>query len=390
MKNTTTMKYIPIRRTFPKVFRYERDGRDYFLVDGRSKKWGLNIRKNFNNQKDSLDYSRELENRILEGGKKVSNDVVYQNKDIEKLVKRLEPFGKSLNDSVTFFVQHLQKEIQDSIVPSIGELCLKWYEGKTKNSLEPLRNRTKVEYKSYFNFITRTLGSFKPTDVTKKHIQDLLKQVNGQGLTRKKYLQYFKNFFNWCIEENYTTTNPTKGVKIKITPREIVIYSPDEVEKVLRLCEEKYPSLLGYYCLCVFGGLRPSESERVKWEDLHFEGREVFVNNESKTGRRRFILKNTDTLWIWLNHIKTLRPNEPLNPIVNHQGFQKKFRRDLGLPWTQDVLRHTFGTNYYNLHRDLDQVSHDMGNSNEVCKKHYVREVKKTDRDKFWGLSPKM
>ena len=383
-----TVKYIPIRRTFPKVFQYERDGRDYFLVDGRSKKWGLNIRKNFNNQKDSLDYSRELENRILEGGKKVSNDVVYQNKDIEKLVKRLEPFGKSLNEAVTFFVQHLQKEIQNSIVPSVGELCLKWYEGKTKNSLEPLRNRTKVEYKSYYNFITRTLGSLKPTDVTKRHIQDLLEQVNGQGLTRKKYLQYLKNFFNWCVEENYITVSPTKGVKIKITPKEIVIYSPDEVEKVLRLCGDKYPSLLGYYCLCVFGGLRPSESERVKWEDLHFEGQEVFVNSESKTGRRRFVLKNTDTLWIWLNHIKTIRPNEPLNPTKNHIGLQREFRKVVGLKWSQDVLRHSFGTYYYNLTHDLNQVSHDMGNSVQVCKKYYVREVKKTWNEQFWSLHP--
>jgi integrase len=389
MKDMKTVKYTPIRRTFPKVFRYERDGHDYFLVDGRSRKWGLNIRRNFNNQKDSLDYSRELENQILERGKNVSNDVVYQTKDIEKLVKRLEPFGKTLNDSVAFFVRHLQEEIQKSIVPPIGDLCLKWYEEKTKNTLEPLRNRTRVEYKSYFNFITRTLGSLKPTEVTKKHIRDLLEQVNGKELTRKKYLQYLKNFFNWCVEENYITVNPTHGVKIKIPKREIVIYSPDEVEKILRLCEEKYPSLLGYYCLCVFGGLRPSESERVKWEDLHFEGKEVSVNRESKTGGRRFVLKDTDTLWIWLNHIKTLRPNEPLNPLVNHQGLQKKFRTDLGLPWTQDVLRHTFGTNYYNLHRDLNQVSHDMGNSNEVCKKHYVREVKRTDRDKFWGLRPK-
>jgi len=57
--------------------------------------------------------------------------------------------------------------------------------------------------------------------------------------------------------------------------------------------------------------------------------------------------------------------------------------------WTQDVLRHSFGTYYYNLTRDLNQVSHDMGNSNEVCKSHYVREVKKEWTGKFWGLRPK-
>ena len=144
-----------------------------------------------------------------------------------------------------------------------------------------------------------------------------------------------------------------------------------------------------YYCLCVFGGLRPSEAERVEWKDLNFEGKEVYVTHKSKTGFRRFVLKDTDTLWVWLNHIKTIRPNEPLNPTTNHSGLQKKFRRDLGLVWTQDVLRHSFGTYYYNLTHDLNQVSHDLGNSITVCKRYYVREVKKEWTYAFLGLRPK-
>jgi hypothetical protein len=60
----------------------------------------------------------------------------------------------------------------------------------------------------------------------------------------------------------------------------------------------------------------------------------------------------------------------------------------LGLTWTQDVLRHSFGTYYYNLTHDLNQVSHDMGNSTVICKSHYVREVKKNWTGKCWGLRP--
>lgn len=254
--------------------------------------------------------------------------------------------------------------------------------------MEPIRNRTRIEYKSYHNYIARNLGLLKPGDVTKKHIQDLLKDIPGEQFTKKKYLQYLRNFFNWCIENGYITTNPTKGVKIKIHRMDISIYSPDEVEKVLRLCEEKYPSILGYYCLCVFGGLRPSEAERVEWKDLNFEGKEVFVTHKSKTGFRRFVLKDTDTLWIWLNHIKSIRPNEPLNPTKSHIGLQREVRKGVGLKWTQDVLRHSFGTYYYNLTHDLNRVSYDMGNSVGVCKKYYVREVRKTWNDQFWSLRP--
>jgi len=382
-------KYIPIRRGFPKVYRYEKDGNDYFLVDGRSKTWGLTIRKNFNFKEDALNYAQEIENQISENGKAVSDNQIYQSKEIERLDAKLKPFGKSLAQAVDFYVHFMQEEMKKSVIPPIKDLCLKWYEEKTSNNLEPLRNRTSIEYKSYYKFIARTLGELKPCDVTKNRIQELLKEITGEQFTKKKYLQYFRNFFNWCVENGYVTSNPTKGIKIKISRMDISIFSPDEVEKVLRLCEEKYPSLLGYYCLCVFGGLRPSEAERVEWKDLNFDGKEVFVTHKSKTGFRRFVLKDTDTLWVWLSHIKTIRPNEPLNPVSNHEGLQKKFRKDLGLVWTQDVLRHSFGTNYYNLTHDLNQVSHDMGNSNQVCKRYYVRDVKKTDCDKFWGLRPK-
>ena len=157
-----------------------------------------------------------------------------------------------------------------------------------------------------------------------------------------------------------------------------------------RMSEEKCPSLLGYYCLCVFAGLRPSEAERVEWKDLNFEGKEVFVIHKSKTGFRRFVLQDTDTLWTWLNHIKNIRPNEPLNPTKNHIGLQREVRSTVGLKWSQDVLRHSFGTYYYNLTHDLNQVSHEMGNTIGVCKKYYVREVRKSWNEQFWSLKPNL
>jgi integrase len=371
------------------VFRYPKNGYDYFLVDGRSKKWGLNIRKNFNVKEDALNYAQEIENQILENGKSVSNNQIYQDKEIERLDAKLKPFDKSLSQAVDFYVQFLQEDMKKSVILPIKDLCPKWFEEKTDNNLEPIRNRTRIEYKSYRNYIARNLGLLKPGDVTKKHIQNLLKEIAGEQFTRKKYLQYLGNFFNWCVENDYIATNPTKGVKIKIQRMDISIYSPEQIEKLLRLCEEKHPSLLGYYCLCIFAGLRPSEAERVEWKDLNFEGKEVYVTHKSKTGFRRFVLKDTDTLWIWLNHIKTIRPNEPLNPTICHSGLQKKVRKDLGLAWSQDVLRHSFGTYYYNLTHDLNQVSHDMGNSIVVCKRYYCREVKKEWTNTFWGLRPK-
>ena len=155
----------------------------------------------------------------------------------------------------------------------------------------------------------------------------------------------------------------------------------------MRLCEAKYPSLLGFYCLTIFGGLRPSEAQKAEWQDITFETKEVFVKNHSKTGSRRFVLRNADALWVWLAHIKTKYPNQPLNPAEKHGTVERKVRHEFG-GWIQDGLRHSFGTYYHNLTHDIAHVVYVMGNSIKIAKKHYCREVKKEWSDKFWSLRP--
>jgi hypothetical protein len=112
-----------------------------------------------------------------------------------------------------------------------------------------------------------------------------------------------------------------------------------------------------------------------------------FNENRQKTGSRRFVLKETETLWVWLEHIKKKFPDEPLNPTESHENLQKKLRLEFG-EWIQDGLRHSFGTYYYNLIRNIQEVVYVMGNSVGIAKRHYVREVTKEWMDKFWALKP--
>jgi integrase len=390
MRINTTDKYIPIRKGFPKVYRYQKNGNDYFLVDGRSKTWGLNIRKNFNFKDDALNFAQEIEAQILENGKGVSDNQVYQDKEIERLVTQLKPHGKTLSDAVEFYIHHLEQEITNSAVPPINDLCQKWYDEKRNSKTYPLSEKTKTELKMYWKFITNRLGQFKPNKVSSGMVKKLLEGVGGSetNVTRKQYYRYIRMFFRWCVQEKYIKEDPTDGVrKIRVVPNEIKIYNPDEIERLLRLCESKYPSLLGFYCLTIFGGLRPSEAQKAEWEDIHFETKEIFVKKHGKTGSRRFVLRNADALWVWLAHIKKAFPNEPLNPAQNHIGLQKKVRLEYG-NWIQDGLRHSFGTYYHNHTHDIAHVVYVMGNSIEIAKRHYLREVAKEWSDKFWSLKP--
>jgi hypothetical protein len=78
----------------------------------------------------------------------VALNQIYQTKEIERLDAKLKPFGKSLSQAVDFYIHFMQEDMKKSVIPPIEDLCRKWYEEKTKNSLEPLRKRTSIEYKS--------------------------------------------------------------------------------------------------------------------------------------------------------------------------------------------------------------------------------------------------
>jgi len=59
-----------IRKTFPQVYALEHPKMDrYWIVCARSKKWGMNERKTFNDEDAALDYARQIEQRILNHGK---------------------------------------------------------------------------------------------------------------------------------------------------------------------------------------------------------------------------------------------------------------------------------------------------------------------------------
>ncbi len=395
MRINTTDKYIPIRRGFPKVYRYQKEGNDYFLVDGRSRTWGLNIRKNFNFKEDALNFAKEIENQIQANGKAVAENRIYQDREIERLDTMLKPFGKTLPQAVTFYVQFMQDEMKKSVIPLIKDLCLKWYESKRDSKNNPLRPKTKSELKIYWRFITQNLGEYKPHEVTHDMAEKLIQDVNSSdtNYTRKTYLKFVRDFFKWCVERGYVSKNPTEKIKVKLNPDVIEFYEPSEIEYLLRLCEDKFPSLVGYYCLTIFGGLRPTEAQRMEWKDVNFETKQIFVNKFGKVGARRVDLKNTDALWVWLEHIKNKHSDQPLNPLKNHAKLQRNSREAFRewtprKKWIQDGLRHSFGTYYYNLTRNIFETVYVMGNSERIAKKHYLREVSPKWTEKYWAIRP--
>ena len=223
-------------------------------------------------------------------------------------------------------------------------------------------------------------------------ICDLLEIIpSGESnVTRKQYYRFIRMFFRWCVRFKYIGHDPTDALeKIVVKKPKVKILPPNEIERLLRLVEEKCPSLLAYYCLTIFAGMRPSEAAVAKWEHLHFEAKDIEVMESGKTGSRSFSLRKADNLWEWLNYIKENRPDTLLNPEVNHENLQKKVRAGFGDGWIQDGLRHCFGSYYYKLNHDLEHLVYVMGNSVGIAKRHYVnRGISDKVCQEYWAMKP--
>jgi hypothetical protein len=111
-----------------------------------------------------------------------------------------------------------------------------------------------------------------------------------------------------------------------------------------------------------------------------------------KREARYFILEDAakETLFAWLKwHKENTSKDQPFVRQKNLDNREKKIRTAvLNGEWVQDGLRHGFATYYNALTRNPYKVCYVTGDIIKTVKRHYMRAVKKTVCDAFWGLTP--
>ncbi len=383
MTKTTTIK-----GSFPQIYKVDQNGSVSFMVSARSKKRGLNIRKFFTSETKAREFIKEFEKTLHEhGAVAINRNLAVSDSKVAQMVERLTLWGKTLEDAVNHYVHYLGEKAKTDLIPPIVTLVETWRSDKANSKIKPISHRTKIELKSYAKWIGLTFGKYRPNDVDKKMVESALNKLNVGNTSHKQYRRYLRMFFIWAKAHRYATFNPTDGVVIKSDIKEVQIYSPDQIKEVLTLAQtDKFKPLLGFYVLCTFLGLRPTEAERAEWSHINFQTKEIYVT-KGKTPARRF--KMNDTAISWLKHFQTVMPeNSPLNPTVAHENLQQEFRDSVSFEWIQDGLRHTFGTNRWNELKNIAEVVFEMGNSVTIAKRHYCRELEQRAVQSFWGLLP--
>jgi integrase len=116
----------------------------------------------------------------------------------------------------------------------------------------------------------------------------------------------------------------------------------------------------------------------------------------SKTKRERYVTI-TPTLKTWLETYPL-----PKQGAIITENFQRRFDRirvkcgyyhwkqnkTSEMKWSQDAVRHNFGTYWLALNDNRFKFAEEMGNSPAVISKHYRRAVLPSEAEEYWNILP--
>jgi integrase len=385
---TTTM-----REDYPKVRIIKRRKGFAYQVDCRRKGWTGPAQPEFLTKKEALDKAREVAALVKDKG--VANAGNYtsllENGELAEFSKQLQPFGKTIGDAVAHYLDFLRSKQATEDSPLVTEALPRWLGYKEAGTDGVLRSRSLESLRQW----SRRLAVIFPTQRLKELTYDLirtakdeLKTTEGQPASvhlRKHFISHLGQFLNWCIQQGLTDTNPTVRIKVKTSVPEALFLTLAQCKRLVSLLNRpEFKPVVGSVAIGLFAGVRVAEIGRLQWADINLDQMQISVVRKSAKTKRGRSITITPVLKSWLVNLDQTQPFIGTPP----RRLVERFKKELGFPWSQNVIRHTFATYWQSHNRDAARLSANLGNTEAVASKSYVRLVSKADAEHFWSLYP--
>jgi len=283
--------------------------------------------------------------------------------------------------------QHLQLEKKNSASTTVNALCLQFEASKAEKSAH-----YHVQLRCGFALL-KPLGEKLVNAIEPNDLEGVVQGLSASS--RNGHLRVFRAAFNFAIKKGWCLANPVLKLDFaEIKHTEVEVLTNAEVKALLKACCTTDRELLPYHLFGLFTGIRPLELERMTWEHVRTNERHILLPADvTKTGKRR-VIEMEKTLCIWLRWLKWKRPafTGLIAPNSNLRARLRMVREAAKIEeWVQDVMRHTYASNWLAKFENVDRLRANMGHrSNDVLWNHYHRAVLRKDADVFWGLTPKV
>ena len=162
------------------------------------------------------------------------------------------------------------------------------------------RDSTKERYRAAVErHIKPSLGHILLSELKPTHVRKFYSEMSRKGLaplTVKQVVATLTAALNEAVDFEVIPKNPTKPVTKPAAPKvEINIPTRQEVEDVLKLCQEQTPDLFLALRTCVFTGARRGEVLGMRWENFEVSKRHMRIREALAIQGGKPVLQGTKT-----------------------------------------------------------------------------------------------
>ena len=352
---------------------------DYGGGDGKRRRQTFKTRDEAESaiEKESL-----LARRIGKQARKLSdNDLIDAADALDVLQRRVK-----LRTAAEFYMHHNHP---DGGRKTVVEAVAEFLQSRKDKGCRPI---TVDGYKAKLEMFKRDMDGRQISVVS---VAVLEKWFDGRKFgmeTRKSYLRNLRAFFTWAQKRSYIVKNPAMAIDMpNVDKKRVTFLTVSDAERLLATAATERSELVPYVALGLFAGLRPSEihGDRtghapLDWRHIDLAKKLIDLEPEQTKTRDGRHVTITPNLAEWL--IPYRKEHGPV--FYNRSAFLFVLGKS-GIPYTKDVMRHTFGTMHWTMHRNEGETAIQMGDTIKTVKTHYVNpRVERSEAEKFWSILP--
>lgn len=273
---------------------------------------------------------------------------------------------------------------RDSIAVSLSDAVAGCLDGKRSANLRPVYVK---ELRRYLSRFSEYVGDCSIQSVSVSHVEKWLSKPEWSPGTRATGISRLSALFGFAVRRGYILQNPIDRLdRIRLERKPPQILSPSDAVKLLGISTLFAPSMLPYLIVGMFGGVRPHELDKLRFEDIDFKRGIIRIDAATSKVRCRRIVE------LQPNVIALLSRHSAGTGLISPKQKRRKLRllrEKMGWKsWPKDILRHTASSYLMAKCRDTALVSDWLGNSPGILLTHYRELVSAEDCLAFWKIIP--
>ena len=304
-----------------------------------------------------------------------------------------------LIDAVRYYADKENGSAEDQV--TLGQAAREFLRSK-KKQIRPRSYSSLESTLERFDYWNAALASVKKSDISSW--LEAGKRRDGtpwSSKTKNNCLTDLKNFFNWCVFEDYIEASPAVHIRrFRATDAELAaseeskhILTVSEARSIMNHLQRRHPDMVARAALLLFAGRRPErEAAGVTWDDIDLQSRLVHVRASRAKDRQNRYIEMPDNLVKWLSNYR--RNPDGCMGGISVKAWEKRWfsaREQLGLTgdnWPHDATRHSFASYHLALNGE-EATKNALGHgSYDMLFQHYRTLVKKADGEEYFQIFP--